>query len=58
MARATGLKTTAEGVETESQRALLTALSCDQLQGYLLSRPLTAEKLDEALARHPLAKAG
>lgn len=30
----------AEGVETEAQRAFLDACRCDELQGYLLSRPL------------------
>ncbi|HSP59413.1 MAG TPA: EAL domain-containing protein [Halomonas sp.] len=33
----------AEGVEHESQRALLKEVGCDELQGYLFSRPLEAE---------------
>ncbi|TDK39040.1 EAL domain-containing protein [Rhizobium deserti] len=41
MARAKGLKITAEGVETEAQRAALQKLGCDDLQGFLLSRPLS-----------------
>lgn len=40
MARAKGLKITAEGVETSEQRAVLERLGCDNLQGFLLSRPL------------------
>ncbi|AYD05136.1 EAL domain-containing protein [Neorhizobium sp. NCHU2750] len=40
MARAKGLKITAEGVETVEQRAALESLGCDDLQGFLLSRPL------------------
>lgn len=40
MARAKGLKITAEGVETAEQRAALERLGCDDLQGFLLSRPL------------------
>jgi diguanylate cyclase (GGDEF)-like protein len=40
MARARGLKITAEGVETSSQREVLRSLGCDHLQGFLLSRPL------------------
>ncbi|WP_313200067.1 EAL domain-containing protein, partial [Rhizobium sp.] len=40
MARAKGLKITAEGVETAEQRAALESLGCDDLQGFLLSRPL------------------
>ncbi len=41
MARAKGLKTTAEGVETVEQSDALVALGCDSLQGFLISRPLT-----------------
>jgi EAL domain-containing protein (putative c-di-GMP-specific phosphodiesterase class I) len=33
----------AEGIETETQRATLTALGCDVGQGYLLASPLTAQ---------------
>ncbi|MNC53915.1 Oxygen sensor protein DosP [compost metagenome] len=35
----------AEGVETPEQRALLTELGCDTLQGYLLGRPMPGEQL-------------
>ncbi|MGR9556537.1 putative bifunctional diguanylate cyclase/phosphodiesterase (plasmid) [Rhizobium leguminosarum] len=41
MARAKGLKTTAEGVETDEQSDALVALGCDSLQGFLISRPLS-----------------
>jgi diguanylate cyclase (GGDEF)-like protein len=45
-----GLTVTAEGVETRSILADLTAADCDLVQGYYLARPLTAEKLREHLA--------
>lgn len=48
LARTLGLRCTAEGVETEGQRRLLTAEGCSHLQGYLLGRPGSAE---EALRR-------
>jgi EAL domain-containing protein (putative c-di-GMP-specific phosphodiesterase class I) len=51
MARALGLKVTAEGVETESQSQLLTVLGCDDAQGYLYSRPLDEAGLRAFLAR-------
>jgi EAL domain-containing protein (putative c-di-GMP-specific phosphodiesterase class I) len=50
MARAVGVAVTAEGVETNEQRELLTLIGCDHLQGYILSRPLTARALGEHLA--------
>lgn len=45
------LKTVAEGVETEEQRNLLRLLRCDEIQGYLCSRPLPKLQLEELLAR-------
>jgi diguanylate cyclase (GGDEF)-like protein len=37
-----GLTVIAEGVETEAQRAMLSAWHCDEIQGYHYSRPLPA----------------
>lgn len=48
LARTLGLRCTAEGVETEGQRRLLTSEGCSHLQGYLMGRPGSAE---EALRR-------
>jgi diguanylate cyclase (GGDEF)-like protein len=39
------LNVVAEGVETESQRQTLAEIGCDQLQGFLISRPVSEEKL-------------
>ncbi|MGD2112233.1 MAG: EAL domain-containing protein [Gammaproteobacteria bacterium] len=39
-----GLKTIAEGVETEETLAVLQAMHCDMVQGYLISRPLAAQE--------------
>jgi EAL domain-containing protein (putative c-di-GMP-specific phosphodiesterase class I) len=40
LAQGLSLKTIAEGIETEEQRALIGRLGCDMIQGFLLSRPL------------------
>lgn len=45
LAHVLGLNTTAEGVETDEQARLLTALGCDYLQGFGISRPLSAGKV-------------
>ena len=44
-----GLDPVAEGIETERQRADLYRLGCVYGQGYLISPPLSAEELEEAL---------
>ncbi len=43
LGHALGLTVLAEGVETEQQLAILTSESCDQMQGYLLGRPMPIE---------------
>lgn len=43
MARTLGLRTVAEGVETEAQRNWLQAQGVDYGQGWIFSRPLTAD---------------
>ena len=48
MGKALGLRVVAEGVESATQRALLTEWSCDEIQGFLICR---AEPPEQALAR-------
>ncbi|HEX6691544.1 MAG TPA: hypothetical protein VF110_10405 [Burkholderiales bacterium] len=47
----------AEGVEHPAQAEVLRARNCDELQGFLYSRPLPAEELAEALLRQYQAAA-
>lgn len=47
LAHTLGLRATAEGAEEPAQRELLTQLGCDELQGYLISRPIPARELAE-----------
>ena len=43
MAHSLNLVVTAEGVETEAERAVLHSVGCDLLQGYLLGRPMPVD---------------
>ena len=43
LARSLKLKVVAEGVESEEQSRLLRLLNCDEMQGYLFSKPVTGE---------------
>jgi diguanylate cyclase (GGDEF)-like protein len=45
MAHTLDMRVVAEGVETESQRDMLVKLGCDELQGYLFARPMSATAL-------------
>lgn len=59
MAHNLGLKVIAEGVETEDHLKFLRAHRCEQLQGFLFSRPLPAKNFEKLLnERESLLKAG
>jgi diguanylate cyclase (GGDEF)-like protein/PAS domain S-box-containing protein len=47
LGQALGLKTIAEGVETEAQAAFLVRNGCDELQGYLFGRPVPFADLSD-----------
>jgi diguanylate cyclase (GGDEF)-like protein/PAS domain S-box-containing protein len=49
MAHSMNLKVTAEGVETEEQLALLRQFRCDEIQGYLFTKPLSALETTQLL---------
>jgi len=46
-----GMTTTAEGVETEAQLARLRAEGCDEVQGFLFSRPVPIQDVAALIAR-------
>ena len=46
MAGSLGIRTIAEGVETDGQLAFLRLQGCDEVQGYYFSKPLTAEQFE------------
>jgi EAL domain-containing protein (putative c-di-GMP-specific phosphodiesterase class I) len=51
LAHSVGHSVVAEGVETSDQAAFLARHGCDELQGYLYSRPVPAEQLTMMLPR-------
>lgn len=51
MANGLGMVCTAEGVETEEQRAILFDEGCSEMQGYLFGRPLSREQIIPLLKR-------
>lgn len=53
MAKSMGMVTTAEGVETEDELAVLRELDCEEAQGYLFSRPVPVEVMTAWLSSQP-----
>ncbi|TMG94616.1 MAG: EAL domain-containing protein [Betaproteobacteria bacterium] len=51
LAHSLRLKVVAEGVETEDQAKILRLLRCDEMQGYLISRPVREIELQDILRR-------
>ncbi|MEX0960442.1 MAG: PAS domain S-box protein [Burkholderiales bacterium] len=55
MAHGLRLEVIAEGVETAAQYDFLAAHGCDELQGFLIARPMAPDSLDEFLSRQAIA---
>ena len=53
IARNLSLSTVAEGVETEEQKEFMKQMNCDVIQGYLYSKPLSAQEFSK-FANHVL----
>jgi EAL domain-containing protein (putative c-di-GMP-specific phosphodiesterase class I) len=49
MAHSLTLNVIAEGVETEEHLEILGRLSCDEVQGFLFSKPLPVEEFEKLL---------
>jgi EAL domain-containing protein (putative c-di-GMP-specific phosphodiesterase class I) len=52
LAHGLGLKVVAEGVETQVQADMLKDLDCELAQGYLYSRPVPSEEIDQLLSKN------
>ena len=55
LTEALGIRAIAEGVETIAQAEILRAHGCSEAQGYLYSRPVSAEAFEALLLEGPLA---
>lgn len=51
VARAIGVETLAEGIETDAQRCAAVEMGCRRAQGYLISRPIPADRVLPLLTR-------
>jgi diguanylate cyclase (GGDEF)-like protein len=51
LAHSLNMRVVAEGVETQDQLSILKALKCDEMQGYLLARPLQRDDFVKLLKR-------
>lgn len=51
MAHSLGMTVVAEGVENQDQFELLAEYSCDQIQGYLISKPIPSNEMTEMLSK-------
>ena len=54
LAHRLGFRVVAEGVETHEALTFLYDAGCDMVQGYLLSRPVTATELEQLLVQSDL----
>ena len=54
IARGFGLHLVAEGIETSAQLKILNNLGCDEMQGYLFSRPVPAADVNDLLVNMPM----
>ena len=56
LGRSFGMSVTAEGVETEAQLELLVAEGCNEVQGFLLGKPMPASDLGRFMDSSELRK--
>ncbi len=58
LAKCLNMASTAEGVETHEQRALLQSIGCTEMQGYLFSRARPADEIRQFFGEAPVVVSG
>ena len=56
LAKKLKIYTVAEGVETEAELALVKEIGCDQIQGYLIAKPMLADEFEKFFQSWPPQK--
>ena len=56
LAKELSLSVTAEGIEEESQLSILTEWACDEIQGYMISKPITNDEVLSKWMTEPIKK--
>ena len=57
LAQSLGITTLAEGIETAEELSVTAGLGCEQMQGFALGRPMSAERVPEWMAEHGARRA-
>jgi EAL domain-containing protein (putative c-di-GMP-specific phosphodiesterase class I) len=52
MGRSLKMRVVAEGVQTDVQADLMKELECDEMQGFLIARPMDASDIDAFLSSY------
>ena len=55
MSTALGLRTIAEGVETEDRVKILSSLGCDEIQGYHYGKPALTDEFEKKYLKEKIA---
>ncbi|HET7062539.1 MAG TPA: EAL domain-containing protein, partial [Nitrosospira sp.] len=58
LAHVLDLTVVAEGVETDGQQQVLRGLGCDELQGFLVAKPMPANTLSIWMSRREMIEPG
>ncbi len=57
LAKTLGIRTIAEGVELQEQFDLLAELGCEEVQGFLLGRPVSSSEFENTFLKQPVLRA-